>query len=87
MKRGALASVFVTILHKAASYAMLDRHPLDSGLMHEDYNDVYGIDLANFRDLESSLKDGRFAKLYEAVVKRATQLAGIPQENVFRKRV
>ncbi len=87
LKRGALASVFVTILHKATSYAMLDRHPLDSGLMHEDYNDVYGIDLANFRDLESSLKDGRFAKLYEAVVKRATQLAGIPQENVFRKRV
>jgi hypothetical protein len=80
LKRGALASVFVTILHKATSYAMLDRHPLDSGLIDEEYRDVYGIDLTNFQDLESSLRDGRFAKLYEAVVQRATQLAGIPQK-------
>ncbi len=80
LKRGALASVFVTILHKATSYAMLDRHPLDSGLMHEDYTDVYGIDLTDFSDLESSFRDGRFAELYESVVKRAKQLAGIPQK-------
>ena len=79
LKRGALASVFATILHKATSYAMLDRHPLDSGLIHEEYKDVYGIDLTNFLDLETSLRDGRFAKLHEAVVKRAKQLAGIPK--------
>ena len=83
LKRGALASVFVTILHKATSYAMLDRHPLDSGLIHEEYSEVYGIDLTNFQDLENSLIDGRFAKLYEAVVKRATQLSGIPQKSVI----
>jgi len=80
LKRGALASVFVTILHKATFYAMLDRHPLDSGLINEEYSDVYGIDLTNFLDLESSLRDGRFAKLYESVVKRAGELAGIPQK-------
>lgn len=80
LKKGSLAGVFVTILHKATSYAMLDRHPLDSGLIHEEYNDVYGIDLTNYQDLESSLVDGRFARLYEAVVKRAKQLAGIPQK-------
>lgn len=80
LKKGSLAGVFVTILHKATSYAMLDRHPLDSGLIHEEYNDVYGIDLTSYQDLESSLVDGRFARLYEAVVKRAKQLAGIPQK-------
>lgn len=80
LKRGSLASVFLTILQKATFYAMLDRHPIDSGLIHEEYDDVYGINLTNFQDLESSLKDGRFANLYEAVVKRATQLAGIPQK-------
>ncbi len=80
LKKGSLASVFVTILHKATSYAMLDQHPLDSGLLHEDYTDVYGIDLTNYQDLESSLLDGRFTKLYESVVKRAKQLAGIPQK-------
>jgi len=76
--RGSLASVFVTILHKAATSAMTDRHPLDSGLVNEEYNDVYGVDLTNFRDLEDSLKDGRFQVLYEAVLNRAKQLAGIP---------
>lgn len=81
LKSGALASVFVTILHKAASYAMLDRHPLDSGLMTEEYNDVYGIDLTNFKDLDGSLRDGRFAKLYENVVKRASELAGISKKS------
>lgn len=80
LKQGSLASVFVTILHKATSYAMLDRHPLDSGLIHEEYNDVYGIDLTNYQDLENSLLDGRFTNLYEAVVKRAKQLAGIPEK-------
>ncbi len=83
LKRGSLASIFVTILHKATFYAMLDRHPLDSGLIHEEYSDVYGIDLTNFLDLETSLMDGRFAKLYQAVVKRAKQLAGIPQKSAF----
>lgn len=79
LKRGGLASIFATILHKATLYAMLDRHPLDSGLMHEEFEDVYGVDLTNFLDLEKALTDGRFAKLYEKVVRRATQLAGIPQ--------
>jgi len=77
LETGALASVFATILHKGAMYAMLDRHPIDSGLMDEEYDNVYGVDLANFEDLQSSLKDGRFEVLYEAVVKRAKQLAGI----------
>ena len=83
LKRGALAGVFATILHKATSYAMLDRHPLDSGLIHEEYEDVYGIDLTNFTDLENSLRDGRFGKLYENVVKKARELAGITQEPAF----
>ena len=83
LKRGALAGVFATILHKATSYAMLDRHPLDSGLVHEEYGDVYGIDLTNFTDLENSLRDGRFGKLYENVVKKARELAGIAQEPAF----
>lgn len=78
LKKGALASVFVTILQKGVSYAMLDKHPIDSGLMHDEYDDVYGVDLTDFRDLDNSLKDGRFANLYENVVKRARQLAGIP---------
>lgn len=84
LKRGGLASVFVTILHKATLYAMLDRHPLDSGLMHEEYADVYGIDLTDFQDLDNSLSDGRFAKLYENVLKRARELAGIPQKPGIR---
>ena len=78
LEKGSLASVFVTILHKATMYAMLDKHPLDSGLLNEKYDDVYGIDLTNLRDIEDSLKDGRFEKLYLAVLKRAKQLAGIP---------
>jgi len=82
LKSGSLAGVFATILHKATSYAMLDRHPLDSGLIHEEYMDVYGIDLTNFTDLEKSLRDGRFGKLYENVVKKARELAGIAQEPV-----
>jgi hypothetical protein len=77
LKTGSLASVFVTILHKAVMYAALERHPIDSGLVDEEYDDVYGIDLTNFQDLEDSLRDGRFETLYEAVLKRAKQLAGI----------
>jgi hypothetical protein len=77
LKTGSLASVFVTILHKAVLYAELERHPIDSGLVDEEYNDVYGIDLTNFEDLEASLQDGRFETLYEAVLKRAKHLAGI----------
>jgi len=80
--RGSLASVFITILHKATLYAMLDRHPLDSGLMDEEYTDVYGIDLTNYRDLEESLTDGRFDRLFKSVVKKATELAGLkPKES------
>jgi len=79
LNRGLLASVFVTILHKATFYAMLDRHPLDSGLLDEEYRDVFGIDLTDFQDLERSLTDGRFEKLYGNVVKRAAELAGIRQ--------
>ncbi len=77
LNRGSLASVFVTILHKATFYAMLDRYPLDSGLLDEEYKNVYGVDLTNFQDLEQSLSDGRFENLYAAVVKRATELAGL----------
>jgi hypothetical protein len=77
LAKGTLASIFVTILHKAILYAMLDRHPIDSGLMNEEYDDVYGINLTSFEDLEASLNDGRFRLLYEAVLKRAKQLAGI----------
>jgi hypothetical protein len=51
LETGGLAGVFVTILHKATSYAMLDRHPLDSGLLHEEYSDVYGINLHDYADL------------------------------------
>jgi hypothetical protein len=77
LNKGSLASVFVTILHKATFYAMLDRHPLHSGLIDEEYRNVYGIDLTDFQDLEHSLADGRFERLYAAVVKRATELAGL----------
>ncbi len=77
LETGLLASVFVTILHKATLYSMLDRHPIDSGLMNDEYEDVYGINLTNFQDLEKSLTDGRFSILYEEVLKRAKQLAGI----------
>jgi hypothetical protein len=77
LNRGSLANVFVTILQKATFYAMLDRHPLDSGLLDEEYKDVYGIDLTDFQDLEHSLTDMRFKKLYGNVVRRATQLAGL----------
>jgi hypothetical protein len=77
LERGTLAGVFATILRKATSYAMLDKRPLDSGLIHEEYRDVYGIDLTNFVDLENSLMDGRFAKLYAYVLKRAKELTGI----------
>jgi hypothetical protein len=77
LETGSLASVFVTILHKATLYAMLDQHPIDSGLMDDEYEDVYGINLTSFQDLERSLTDGRFKTLYEAVLKRAKELAGI----------
>jgi hypothetical protein len=77
LSRGSLASVFVTILHKATLYFMLDNHPIDSGLLDEEYSDVYGIDLTSFQDLERSLTDGRFAKLFDGVVKRASELSGL----------
>jgi hypothetical protein len=56
---------------------MLDRHPIDSGLMNDEYEGVYGINLTNFQDMEKSLTDGRFSILYDEVLKRAKQLAGI----------
>ena len=77
LKTGSMASVFITILHKAMMYAMLDRHPIDSGIVNEEYSDVYGINLTNFQDLEESLKDGRFTKMYETVVNRAMQIGGL----------
>jgi len=77
LERGGLADVFVTILQKATFYAMLDRHPLDSGMLHEEYSDVYGINLTDYADLEKALIDGRFKRLYETVVERASQLAGL----------
>ena len=80
LRRGALANAFATILQKAASYVMLDRHPLDSGLIHEEYDDVYGVDLTSFKDLDLSLKDGRFDELYTRTLGRAEQLAGITQK-------
>jgi len=79
LNRGSLASVFVTILHKATFYAMLDRHPLDSGLINEEYRNVFGVDLTDFQDLERSLADRRFEELYAKVVKRAKELAGFDQ--------
>ena len=81
LETGSLASVFVTILHKATLYVMLDRHPIDSGLMNDEYEDVYGINLTNFEDLERSLTDGRFRILYEEVLKRAKQLAGVSTQD------
>ena len=77
LEAGSLAGVFVTILNKAMMYAMLDRHPIDSGLLDEEYDDVYGIDLTDFQDLEASLTDGRFESLYCAVLVRAKQLTGL----------
>jgi hypothetical protein len=81
LNRGLLATTFVTILQRATSFAMLELHPLDSGLLHEDYTDVYGIDLTDFEDLDDSLRDGRFEKLFEAVVKRASELAGLQRRD------
>jgi len=77
LRTGALAGIFVTILHKAVSYSMLDRHPLDSGLLHEDYTDAYGVDLSTYDDLTKSLNDGRFEELYDNVLRKALQLSGL----------
>jgi hypothetical protein len=77
LNEGSLASIFVTVLQKATFYAMLDRHPLDSGLLEDEHLDVYGVNLTDFQDLERSLSDGRFENLYAAVLKRASELAGL----------
>jgi hypothetical protein len=82
LNKGSLASIFVTILQKATFYAMLDRHPLQSGLIDEEYKNVYGVDLTDFQDLERSLADGRFERLYAAVVKRAMELAGLRSTSI-----
>jgi hypothetical protein len=78
LRKGSLASIFITILHKAVSYSMLERHPLDNGLLDEEYVNVYGIDLINFQDLQQSMIDGRFRTLFNVTVKRSRELAGIP---------
>jgi len=80
LNRGLLANTFVTILQKATMYSMLEHHPLDSGLIHDEYTNAYGIDMTNYEDMEKSLNDGRFQELFGAVVKRATQLAGLLSE-------
>lgn len=77
LNRGFLANTFMTLLQKAVYYSLLETHPIDSGLVNEEYQDVYGIDLTSFQDLEASLTDGRFEKVYQAVVKRASELAGL----------
>ena|GEM_PF-832095 len=78
LHKGSLASVFITILHKAVSYSMLERHPLDNGLLDEEYENVYEIDLTSFQDLQQSMIDGRFRTLFNVTVKRSRELAGIP---------
>jgi len=78
LRKGSLASVFITILHKAVSYSMLERYPLDNGLLDEEYENVYGIDLTNFQDLQQSMTDGRFETLFNETVKHSRELAGIP---------
>ena len=77
LRKGSLASIFITILHKDVSYSMLERHPLDNGLLDEEYVNVYGIDLINFQDLQHSMIDGRFRTLFNVTVKRSRELAGI----------
>ena len=81
LHKGSLASVFITILHKAVSYTMLESHPLDNGLLDEEYENVYGIDLTNFQDLQQSMTDGRFRTLFDVTVKRSRELAGLPSPN------
>lgn len=76
MRLGTLANAFMTLLQKATHFSMLERHPEDSGLINDEYEEVYGINLTNFKDLQDSLMDGRFDKLYQAVAKRAAGLAG-----------
>lgn len=75
--RGTLANAFMTVLQKATYFAMLERHPEDNGLLNDEYDNVYGIDLTNFKDLEDSLSDGRFEKLLQIVAKRAAEIAGL----------
>jgi hypothetical protein len=44
--------------------------------MDDAYEEVYGVNLTTFKDLQDSLMDGRFDKLYQVVAKRAAELAG-----------
>lgn len=78
LRKGSLASIFVTLLHKAVSYTMLENHPLDSGPLDEEYENVYGIDLTDFQDLQQSMADGRFRTLFNVTVTRLRELAGLP---------
>lgn len=77
LRRGFLANTFMTILQKAVHFAMLETNPIDSGLIDEEYTNVYGIDLTDFKDLEKSLTDGRFEHLFKSVTKRASELAAL----------
>lgn len=81
LRRGTLANAFMTMLQKATYFAMLERHPEDSGLLNDEYDNVYGIDLTNFKDLEDSLTDGRFEKPFQVVAKRAAEIAGLRSSN------
>ena len=72
LRQGTLANAFMTLLQKATNFSMLEKHPEDNGLLDDDYSEVFGIDLTNFQDLQDSLRDGRFKKLFQVVAKRAT---------------
>jgi len=51
--------------------------PVDSGLLDEKYDDAYGIDVTQFEDVKGALFDGGVERMYQAVLKRAKQIAGI----------
>ena len=53
---------------------MLEKDPEDNGLLDDNYSEVFGIDLTNFQDLQDSLRDGQFEKLFQVVAKQATGL-------------
>jgi hypothetical protein len=81
LRRGLLANAFVTILQKATFYAMRERHREDSGLLDDEYDNVFGIDLTDFQDLKQALSDGRFESLFQVVANRAAELAGLHASN------
>jgi len=74
LRQGTLANAFMTLLQKATNFSMLEKHPEDNGFLDDDYIKVFGINLSNFQDLQDSLGDGRFEKLFLVVAKRAAEL-------------